>query len=227
MFLLGEWLIKTTHPGQTTVVNYLHELSDKRGPSKECGSDRLPPTGRIWERSKGERRHQSICPTNIPESLLESILAEWYTRHQEGSWVRMTDQRQPGNQPQHHKTWDCKTCAREVLPGFPYPAACCSLSGSPFPVKSLISSACVSSDNSFPGVRQEPPLGPWKGSPFLPTFPLNILNANLYLLAYPMLAGTAVTHVQGCDSSPMFYYLVFLSLLALSHWFANSDKNHH
>ena len=65
MFLLGEWLIKTTHPGQTTVVNYLHELSDKRGPSKECGSDRLPPTGRIWERLRVERRFQSVCPTNL------------------------------------------------------------------------------------------------------------------------------------------------------------------
>ena len=31
-------------------------------------------------------------------------------------------------------------------------------------------STCVSSDNSFPSVRQEPSFGPWKGSPFLQQF---------------------------------------------------------
>ena len=38
----------------------------------------------------------------------------------------------------------------------------------PFPNKiSCFVSTCVSSDNSFPSVRQEPSFGPWKGSPFL------------------------------------------------------------
>ena len=37
----------------------------------------------------------------------------------------------------------------------------------PFPIKSLVLSAHVSSVNSFPSVRQEPGFGPWKGSPFL------------------------------------------------------------
>ena len=38
----------------------------------------------------------------------------------------------------------------------------------PFPNKiSCFVSACVSSDNSFLSVRQEPSFGPWKGSPFL------------------------------------------------------------
>ena len=31
-------------------------------------------------------------------------------------------------------------------------------------------STCVSSDSSFPSVRQEPSFGPWKGSPFLQQF---------------------------------------------------------
>ena len=40
--------------------------------------NKLPPTERIQENTKRERRLQSICPTNLPESfLLESILAEW------------------------------------------------------------------------------------------------------------------------------------------------------
>ena len=38
----------------------------------------------------------------------------------------------------------------------------------PFPNKiSCFFSICVSSDNSFLCVRQEPSVGPWKGSPFL------------------------------------------------------------
>ena len=50
-------------------------------------------------------------------------------------------------------------------PGFPYPTA---LHPGALPNKiSCFVSTCVSSDNSFPSVRQEPSFGPWKGSPFL------------------------------------------------------------
>ena len=38
----------------------------------------------------------------------------------------------------------------------------------PFPYKiSCFVSTCVSSENSFPCVRQQPSFGPWKGSPLL------------------------------------------------------------
>ena len=38
----------------------------------------------------------------------------------------------------------------------------------PFPIEiSYFVSTCVSSDNSFPSVKQEPSFGPWKGSSFL------------------------------------------------------------
>ena len=41
------------------------------------GTNKLPPTRTIQERSKGERRLQSIGLINIPESLsLKSILVE-------------------------------------------------------------------------------------------------------------------------------------------------------
>ena len=43
-----------------------------RGPGKEHGTNKLTATGRIWERSKEDATH----PTNLLESLLESILAE-------------------------------------------------------------------------------------------------------------------------------------------------------
>ena len=42
-----------------------------------------------------------------------------------------------------------------------------SLPGCPFPIVSCFVSICVSLDNSFPSVRQEPILKPWKGSLFL------------------------------------------------------------
>ena len=49
------------------------------------GTNKVPPTRKIQERSKGDTGLQSIGPINIPESLwLESILVEWCTRHQEG-----------------------------------------------------------------------------------------------------------------------------------------------
>ena len=57
----------------TTCMSYL----TTGGPGKELGTNKLPPTRRIQERSKGERRCQFICPTNLPESFsLESFLAE-------------------------------------------------------------------------------------------------------------------------------------------------------
>ena len=50
-------------------------------------------------------------------------------------------------------------------PGFPHPAA---LHPRPHPnTVPCFVSTCVSSDSSFPSVRQEPTLRPWKGSPFL------------------------------------------------------------
>ena len=55
--------------------------------------------------------------------------------------------------------------ASEQFSWVPLPS--CSPPGCPFPIKSLALSACVSLDNSFPSVRQEPSFGPWKGSPFL------------------------------------------------------------
>ena len=43
------------------------------------------PTRRIQDRSKGERRVQAICPTDLPDSSsLEFILAEQFMHHQEG-----------------------------------------------------------------------------------------------------------------------------------------------
>jgi len=45
----GSTLIETFHS------NHLHELFyDRRGSGKEHGTNKSPPTGRVWERSKGD-----------------------------------------------------------------------------------------------------------------------------------------------------------------------------
>ena len=98
--LLGEthWM---TLPD--TIVTTRVRYFTTGGPDKEHRTDKPLPTGRVWERSKGD----ATFPTDFPEaSSLESILAEQCVQHQEGPWVRVTGQRQPGNPSYHHKTWD-------------------------------------------------------------------------------------------------------------------------
>ena len=102
------------------------------------------------ERSRGEKSCQPTCPTDLPDSFsLASILAEQCVHHQEGPWVRMTGQRQPGNQPHHHKTQDCEPRGRTVLLGS---LTSCSPHRRPFPINLLLCQH-VSLDNSFLSVR--------------------------------------------------------------------------
>lgn len=54
------------------------------------------------------------------------------------------------------------------------PLPYCSLPGCLLPIKSLALSAHVSSDNSFPSVRQEPTLGALEGPPYTPRRPTTI-----------------------------------------------------
>ena len=134
------------------------------GPSKECRTNKLPPTRRIQERSKGERRCQSKCPTNLLESFLpESVLTKQCTQHKEGPWVTMIVQRQPGNLFHNHKTWDCEQHDRPVLLG----SLTLLLSSlAPLPNKvSYIVRTCVSSDSSFPSVKWDS----WALEEVLPT----------------------------------------------------------
>ena len=64
----------------------------------------------------------------------------------------------------HHKLWDYKPRGREVLLGsFTILPSAWAPHPNKFP---YFVSMYVSLDNSFLSVRQEPNLGPWKGSPF-------------------------------------------------------------
>ena len=57
----GETLPATTHPGQVVpdVVTICVSYFTTGSSGKEHGTNKPPPTGRIWERSKGD----STCPT--------------------------------------------------------------------------------------------------------------------------------------------------------------------
>ena len=83
-------------------------------PVKVHGTNKSPQTGRTQERSKVD----ATWPTNLPESSsLESILAEQCVHHQDGPWVTVIGQRQPGNSFYHRKTWGCQPRGRAVLLG--------------------------------------------------------------------------------------------------------------
>ena len=126
-------------------------------PDKEYRTNKPPPTRRAWEWLKGD----TTCP--LPRIPLDSI--HLGVCHQERLWIRVIGQRPPGNKFHHHKTRHCEPHSKAVL----LVSLTLLLSTRvPFPNKiSCFVSTCVSSDNSFPSVRQEPSFGPWKGSPFL------------------------------------------------------------
>ena len=76
--VLGETQTETARPGQVKTVTICMNYFTTGDPGKGHGTNKPPPTRRIRERSKGERRRQCTCPTSLPESSsLESILAEW------------------------------------------------------------------------------------------------------------------------------------------------------
>ena len=129
-------------------------------PDKEYGTNKPPPARRVRERSR-----RPCLSVHFLESLsLASILAEWCVRHQGRLWIRMIGQSHPETNPITIKPKTASPAA-EQFSWVPLPS--CSPPGCPFPIKSLALSACVSSDNSFLSVRQEPSFRPWKGSPFL------------------------------------------------------------
>ena len=113
-------------------------------------------------------REEILCPANLPEALtLESILAERCVHHWEGPWITPNmgqAQWLARDNPETNLIAIKPETASHLASGVAtalYPTAL-------FPVKSLALSAHVSSmGNSFPNVRQEPTLWPWKECPFL------------------------------------------------------------
>ena len=135
----------------------------------EHRTNKLPPTRRIREMSKGERRRQSVYPTNLPESFsLEFILAERCARHQEEPWVRVIGQRQPETNPITIKPETVSHMA-EQFSWVPLP--CRSPPGRPLPIKFLALSARVSPQTiHFWVLDKSLLLGPGRGLPSYNTY---------------------------------------------------------
>ena len=104
---------------------------------------------------------------HLPESFsLASILAEQGVHHQEGlsqnDWLKTTRKLIPSP--------DCEPRGRAVLLGS---LTLLPSTRGPFPNKiSCFVSICVSLDNSFLSVRQQPSFTPWEGVPLPATLPL-------------------------------------------------------
>ena len=105
------------------------------------------------ELRKGQKEMPSVLPP--PRILLLDIHLGWAMHVPPGRTLKLIPS---------HKTWDWKPWGRAVLLGSP------TLLLSPWaPLPNKVTrfvSLCVSLDNSFPSVRQEPTLGTWNSSPF-------------------------------------------------------------
>ena len=141
----------------TICVNYFAIGS----PGKEHETNKEPPTGRVWERSKGD----TTCLTTSQNTSLwhPSWLNKAGTtrKDSETEWLAKDN-------PETDLVTIKPATASHVTEQFSWvPLPYCSPPGCPFPKKSLVFSTRVSLDHSFPNVRQEPSFWPWKGSPFL------------------------------------------------------------
>ena len=132
------------------------------GPGKEHGTNRPPSTERVQEMSKGD----TTCPTASQNPFLwhPSWLNKVCTtrKDSEPEWLAK-DNRETN--PITIKLKTASPCGRAAPLG-----SLTLLLSTRVPLPNKIScfvSTCVSSDNLFLSVRQEPSFGPWKGSPFL------------------------------------------------------------
>ena len=158
------------------------------GPGKEHGTNKPPPARRVWERSKGD----TVLPP--PRILLAGIYLGWAMlappgRTLESGWLARDNSE---TNPITIK-WRLRTMWQSSSPGFPYSAALCPGATSQWSL--LLFSSRVSSDSSFPGVREEPTLGHCKGPPsckkksFLFTYGLRLL----FLNQWPLIENIVVT----------------------------------
>ena len=139
------------------------------GPGKEHGTNKPPPTRRVQERSKGDTtclttsQNPSLCH---PFWLNKACTTR---KDSESEWLAKDN---PETNPITIKP-ETASHVTELFSWVPLPY--CSPPRCPFPIKSLVLSAHVSSDNYFLSVRQESTLGALKGGlPFPTTLPMNI-----------------------------------------------------
>ena len=132
------------------------------GPSKEHGTNKPPPTRRIWERSKGDSSPHVLPTTQNPPPWNPSWLSNACAtrKDSESEWLARD------NLETNSITIKPETASHvaEQVSWVPLPS--CSPPGCPFPVKSLALSACVSPRTIHFQVLDKSPLsGPGRGTP--------------------------------------------------------------
>ena len=148
----------------STIVTICMSCFTTGGPGKEHRANKPPPTERVQERSKGD----TTCPTTSqnPSCWHPSWLNKVCTTRKdpESEWLAK-DNSETNPITIKPETASHEPRGRAVLLGS---LTLLLSTQAPSPNKiSCFVSTCVSSDNSFPTVRQEPNFGPWKGSLFL------------------------------------------------------------
>ena len=160
------WLCSGKHidwnrpPWPGTIVTICMSYFMTGGPGKEHGTNKLPPTGRVQERSKGD----TTCPTTSQNPSL------WHPSWQnkacttrkdsESEWLAKDN---PETNPIIIKP---ETSSRVAELFFWVPLPYCSPPGCPFPIKSLALSAHVSPQTiHFRVLDKSPVLGPGRGPP--------------------------------------------------------------
>ena len=127
------------------------------GPSKEHETSKPPPTRRVLERSKGD----IMCLTtsqNPPRCHPSWLSNACSTRMNSVRMAKDNLEINPIKIKPETASHVAEQFSRVLLPYHSPPR---HLSNKIF----CLVSSCVSLDNSFPSVRQEPTLRPWKGPP--------------------------------------------------------------
>ena len=129
------------------------------GPGKEHRTNKPPLGGRVQEKSKGD----TMCLTTSQNPF------HWHPSWLTNACTTRKDSESEGqtkDNPETNPITIKLETASHMAEQFSWvPLPYCSIPGHPFPIKSYcFVNRYVSSDNSFPSVRQEPTLGPWKGS---------------------------------------------------------------
>ena len=130
------------------------------GSGKEHGTNKLTATGRIWETSKAERKHQSIPTSQNPSRWNPSWLSNVGTSRKdpESEWLARD------NPETNLITVKPETVSHTAEKVSWVPLPCCSLPRRPFPIKSLALSARVFPRTIHFQVLDNSPLsGPGRG----------------------------------------------------------------
>ena len=144
-----------------TIVTICMSYFTTGDPGKEHRTNKTSPTGRIWERSKGDPSPY-VLPTSQKSSSLESILAVVCAirKDADSEWNAKEN---PKTNPIIIKP---KTESHVAKQSSWVPLPSCSSPMFPFPIKSLALSARVSPQTIyFEGLDKSPLLGPGRDLP--------------------------------------------------------------